>query len=452
MYSIKYHKKNHKGLSALSLICSFLFSLGLFAQNKSNDTMSMSLSQAIDYAMTNNPDLKNAYADIAIADQTVKEVKAIGIPQVRGQINFQDAIQKQVFVFPINGVATPIRVGNTYTTQAAINVSWLLLDGTYFLGLKAAKEFTGLSKKISSKTEADIKIDVAKTYFLALIANENISLLDASCQTLTKTYNQVKALNKEGFTETLDVDRIRLQLNNLEISKQKLKDQYSIVLGLLKSKIGLNQDVNIKLSDNISDLNNRFNVADTSASVDLNKRADFQILKQQLVLNKMDVKRYQYGKLPNLAGAFTVQQSNFGEKIDYSNWYGNSFLALQANIPLFSGFANDAKIQKAKIQQLKTENTINKVENLIDLEVQQTKLKYLRAMEYVVQQTENLELAKRIVNITTIKYNEGVGSNLELTTSIQDLKTTQTNYLSAVYDLLVAKLDFQVALGQSIKL
>ncbi len=452
MYPLKYSNKNQKRLRSFMVFCSFMFSFGMFAQSKTSDTMSMTLSQAIDYAMTNNPDLKNAYADIAIADQTVKEVKAIGIPQVRGQINFQDAIQKQVFVFPINGVGTPIRIGNTYTTQAAINVSWLLLDGTYFLGLKAAKEFTGMSKKISSKTEADIKIDVAKTYFLALIANENISLLDASCQTLTKTYNQVKALNKEGFTESLDVDRIRLQLNNLEISKQKLKDQYSIVLGLLKAKIGLEQAINIKLSDNISDLNSRFNVADTSTTVDLNKRSDFQILKQQLVLNKMDVKRYQYGKLPNLAGAFTVQQSNFGEKIDYSNWYGNSFLALQANIPIFGGFANDARIQKARIQQLKTENTIHKVENMIDLEVQQTKLKYLRAMEYVVQQTENLELAKRIVNITNIKYNEGVGSNLELTTSIQDLKTTQTNYLSAVYDLLVAKLDFQVALGQSIKL
>ena len=452
MYPLKYSNKDQKRLRSFMVFCSFMCSFGMFAQSKTSDTMSMTLSQAIDYAMTNNPDLKNAYADIAIADQTVKEVKAIGIPQVRGQINFQDAIQKQVFVFPINGVGTPIRIGNTYTTQAAINVSWLLLDGTYFLGLKAAKEFTGMSKKISSKTEADIKIDVAKTYFLALIANENISLLDASCQTLTKTYNQVKALNKEGFTESLDVDRIRLQLNNLEISKQKLKDQYSIVLGLLKAKIGLEQDINIKLSDNISDLNSRFNVADTSTTVDLNKRSDFQILKQQLVLNKMDVKRYQYGKLPNLAGAFTVQQSNFGEKIDYSNWYGNSFLALQANIPIFGGFANDARIQKARIQQLKTENTIHKVENMIDLEVQQTKLKYLRAMEYVVQQTENLELAKRIVNITNIKYNEGVGSNLELTTSIQDLKTTQTNYLSAVYDLLVAKLDFQVALGQSIKL
>ena len=452
MYSFQYSKKNRTTLSLILMAYTLFNGLGLFAQNKTTDTMSFSLSQALDYAVTNNPDLKNAYADIAIADQTVKEVKAIGIPQVRGQINFQDAIQKQVFIFPVNGVGTPIRIGNTYTTQAALNFSWLVLDGTYFLGLKAAKQFTDFSKKVASKTEADIKIDVAKTYFLALIANENINLLNASYQTLAKTYAQVQALNKEGFTESLDVDRIKLQLNNLEISKQKLNDQFIIVLGLLKSKIGLDQNVNIKLSDKISDLNKRFNVADTSATVDLKKRSDYQILQQQLVLNKYDVKRYQYSKLPNLAAAFTVQQSNFGEKIDYSNWYGNSFFALQMNIPIFSGFANDAKIQKARITQIKTENTLHKVENLIDLEVQQTKLKYLRAMEYVVQQSENLDLAKRILNITTIKYNEGIGSNLELITANQDLKTTQTNYLSAVYDLLVAKLDFQVALGQSIQL
>jgi outer membrane protein TolC len=117
MYPLKYSKNKQKRLGSLMLFCAFTCSLGLFAQKKTSDTMSMTLSQAIDYAMTNNPDLKNAYADIAIADQTVKEIKAIGIPQVRGQINFQDAIQKQVFVFPINGVGTPIRIGNTYTTD-----------------------------------------------------------------------------------------------------------------------------------------------------------------------------------------------------------------------------------------------------------------------------------------------------------------------------------------------
>src|SRR6185369_9148919 len=98
------------------------------------------------------------------------------------------------------------------------------------------------------------------------------------------------------------------------------------------------------------------------------------------------------------------------------------------------------------------ENTIENTKNLMNLEVFQTRLKYLRAMEYVTQQKENLDLANKILNITTIKYNEGVGSNLELITATQDVKTTQTNYFSALYDLLVAKLDYQVALGINIKL
>jgi outer membrane protein TolC len=127
-------------------------------------------------------------------------------------------------------------------------------------------------------------------------------------------------------------------------------------------------------------------------------------------------------------------------------------MAFQINVPIFSGFGNDAKIQKARIELIKSENTINNATNYMNLEVFQSRMKYLRSIEYVEQQKENLDLANKILNITTIKYKEGVGSNLELTTANQDLKNSQTNYLTALYDLLVAKLDYQVALGQNIKL
>ena len=439
-------------MNTYKLILSFIFLVFTSRSWAQNDTMSFSILEALDYAVANNTQMKNAYADIAIADQTVKEVKAIGIPQLRGQVAFQDALQKPVFVFPINGVATPIRVGNKYTTQATLNATWLMLDGTYFLGLKAAKQYTDLAKRVAAKTEADIKIDVAKTYFLALITKENISLVDTSYSTLNKTLTNIKALNREGFTESLDVDRMQLQINNLEISRQQLLDQYTIVLGLLKVKMGLAQDKPIRLTDNISDINSKFMVADTSAEISFSGRTDYQILQQQLVLNKYSVKRYQYGKYPNLAAAYTYQQSNFGETVDYSTWYSNSFVALQLNVPIFSGFANDAKIQQAKIEQIKTENSIAQAENAMRLEVMQSRLRYLRAFDYVEQQKSNLDLATRILNVTTIKYNEGVGSNLELITANQDLKTTQTNYFNALYDLLVAKLDYQIALGQTLKI
>lgn len=441
------------------LKASMFLLLALFSSVKSfsqtNDTMSFTLLQAIDYALQNNPSIKNAYADIAIADQTVKEVKAIGIPQIKGQLQYQDNIQKPVFVFPVGGVSTPIRVGNKYTTQATLSASWLMLDGTYFLGLRAAKEFTEMSKRIASKTETDVKIDIAKTYFMALIAKENLSLLNSSYQTLNNTLKEIKALNKEGFVEALDVDRMQLQLNNLNVSKSQLSDQYWVVMGLLKAKMGIEQSKNIAITDKIETINEKFLLTDTATSLsDFSGRTDYQILKQQQLLNEFNLKRFKYGKYPNLAGAVNYNQSNFGETIDYSQdkWFGSTFFALQMNIPIFSGFANDAKIQKAKIEILKTENTIKNAENYINLEVSQNKMKYLRAMEYVIQQKENLDLANKILNITNIKYKEGVGSNLELITANQDLKTSQTNYFNALYDLLIAKLDYQVALGQTIKL
>ena len=428
-------------------------SANIYSQNqnkKTADTLSFTLQQAIDYALTNNPNYKNAVADVAYAQQQVKEVKAIGIPQAKINIQMQDAIQKQVFVFPVNGIPTPIRIGNKYTTQAALNVTWLMLDGSYFLGLKAASEFTEMSKKLAYKSELDIRTDVSKTYFMALITLENIKLVGNSYNTINSLYTQTAALNKEGFAESLDVDRLKLQLNNITITQHKLNDQYQIVLALLKSKMGMNPEQAMKITDDINMINERYTVADTS-DLKLSNRAEYQILQQQLLLNKYDVRRYQFGKYPSLAGAFTYQQSTFGETIDYSKWYDNYFLALQLSIPVFGGFGNDAKIQKARITQIKTENSIANVENLLTLEVFQAKQKYLRAEEYVIQQKENLALADKIVNITMIKYKEGVGSNLEVTTATQDQKNAQTNYLNALYDLIIAKIDYNTAMGQPTK-
>jgi outer membrane protein len=428
-------------------------SANIYSQNqnkKTADTLSFTLQQAIDYALTNNPNYKNAVADVAYAQQQVKEVKAIGIPQAKINIQMQDAIQKQVFVFPVNGTPTPIRIGNKYTTQAALNVTWLMLDGSYFLGLKAASEFTEMSKKLAYKSELDIRTDVSKTYFMALITLENIKLVGNSYNTINSLYTQTAALNKEGFAESLDVDRLKLQLNNITITQHKLNDQYQIVLALLKSKMGMNPEQAMKITDDINMINERYTVADTS-DLKLSNRAEYQILQQQLLLNKYDVRRYQFGKYPSLAGAFTYQQSTFGETIDYSKWYDNYFLALQLSIPVFGGFGNDAKIQKARITQIKTENSIANVENLLTLEVFQAKQKYLRAEEYVIQQKENLALADKIVNITMIKYKEGVGSNLEVTTATQDQKNAQTNYLNALYDLIIAKIDYNTAMGQPTK-
>src|SRR5690606_29959326 len=134
-FKMNHYMEIRKVLPILLFVFTFT---SLSKVNAQTDTTALSLAQALDYAMSNNSEVKNSYANLEIANQTVKEVTAIGLPQVSGNVAFQNAIEKQVFIFPLNNVPTAVRVGNRYTTQASLNFSWLLLDGTYFLGLKSA--------------------------------------------------------------------------------------------------------------------------------------------------------------------------------------------------------------------------------------------------------------------------------------------------------------------------
>jgi outer membrane protein TolC len=175
-----------------------------------------------------------------------------------------------------------------------------------------------------------------------------------------------------------------------------------------------------------------------------------RILDQQKTLDEYNVSRYKLARLPSLSGFYNYQQSNFGETYDLSNWYSNSVYGFNVSIPLFTGFSNNAKVQKAKIDLYKTENNMANARNLIRVDFYRSKSNFLRAMESLSIQDENLQLAKDIFKVTTIKYQQGVGSNLEVTTAQQDLKTAQTNYLNSLYDLIVAKIELQMASGNNL--
>ncbi len=435
-----------KPMTFLSILS--FFTLNLNANIENNDTISFTIQQALDYSISNNIAYKNSIADMAIANEQVKEVRAIGIPQIKGSIQFQDALQRQVFIFPVNGTPMPIRIGNKFTTQAGISLNWLMLDGSYLVGLQAAKQFTEMAKRINIKNAGDLKVEVAKTYFSCLIAQEAAKLIFENKKTLETIYTQTSALNKEGFVEELEVDRLKLQLSNLDIAYEKALNQYDILIVLLKTKLGISPEKPIKLTDNIEDVNEKF-ITDEKANQNIENRADYRILNQQLALSKLNVKRYEFERLPSLFGTFQYNQSNFGEKIDYSskNWYDNYFYAFQLSVPIFNGFGTQARIQKAKIEVNKVENTLQNTANLMKLDYTQSVLKLQNAMKSVTQQKENLNLAQKIYKISSIKYQEGVGSNLELTTANQDVKNSQTNYLSALYELIIAKIDFYQSIG-----
>jgi outer membrane protein TolC len=123
-------------------------------------------------------------------------------------------------------------------------------------------------------------------------------------------------------------------------------------------------------------------------------------------------------------------------------------LGLQLQVPIFSGLSRKYRLDQAKIQLNKTKYNKELLEQSIDTEVKSTSTIYKNTRESLVFFKENMELAEEVYEVTKIKYEQGMTSSFELTSTEQDRKQALTNYYVALYDVIVAKIDLLKATGQ----
>ena len=435
-------------------ILSFTLALtALFGVAQQNEKLSLSIDEAIALAKANNVALKNAELDIDFANSQVNELKSQGLPQVNGNASFAHTYQIPTQLIPGDfvgqpGTVIPVQFGVPFNVNAGIGIRQLLFDGTFFLGLKAASEFVNISKLSASSSEIDVKESVIKAYCMALISEKNLLQLEASWKNMQKVRDETQAMYNEGFAEKLDVDRITLSASNLELSISQLQNQAKLAKQLLLNSIGVNLNQQLELTSNLP----------TETSLDLetvtfdpNNRIEMKLLDQQQSLNELDLKRYKVGYLPSLYGNFSYGTSTFatkGQVGDLGNdWYANGSYSLGLSVPIFDGFYKKAKVDQAEIEITKTKNTKKQAVLGMNLQVSQAKTNYANALKGLEIQKKSQALAESIFNTTSIKFKEGLGSSFEMINAENELTQAKTNYLNALYNLNVAKIDFDKALG-----
>ncbi len=437
----------------------------LVFQLNAQQASKMSLKEAVAYAEKNSPTLQNAQTDVTIAETTVKNIKSIGLPQVNASASFQQYLQipgswiKNFNSSPGSPEYIFLKFQQQFYASGSIGVNQLLFDGSFFLGLKAAKEYVNMSQLLVAKSKVDLQSNVAKAYLLALTTRKNIDLLESNLKTLEKSYKDVQGLNKEGFAESLDVQRLELAVSNLNIQKEKLQNAASVTVNLLKFQIGMPMDSTLILTDDLETLDKSMSSAETAGNnFDIKNRNETKIFEQAFSLSKMDEKRYKLGYYPTLVGFLTHQvttnrsQFNFFESnlTPNNNFVPATLYGLSLNIPVFDGFRKQTQMQDVRLKRMKTENEFRMFENAANMEYTNAKLSYEINLKQVEAQKKNLDLAKDIYNKTNIKFREGVGSSLEIMQADTDLKTAQINYLNALYDLVISKMDLKKAKGEEI--
>jgi len=198
---------------------------------------------------------------------------------------------------------------------------------------------------------------------------------------------------------------------------------------------------------------------------DYKQRSDYQLLEANRNLQRLDVRNKFSTALPslsafanlgystqspNIGGLFRTETSGVeeGPQIGPDKWYSFSTFGVSLNIPIFSGLQRSYRLQQAKLNLMKIENSFTTLKAAIDLEVKQAAISYLNAIKSLESQEENSQLAANVARVTKIKYEQGVGSNLEVVDAEAALKEAQINYYNALYDALIAKVDLDKAYGK----
>jgi outer membrane protein TolC len=439
-------------LAASIVIALIAYTNATTAQTKNE----FSISQCVDYAYKNNLQVKNALLTIKSQEAINKEVTASALPSINATVGGVDYLQLPVSLLPgeifggTPGSYIPVRFGTKYNANASLQLQQLLFDGQVFVALQARRTTIALQQKSAEVTEEMIKTNIHKIYYQLVVSKTQIGLLDANIERLKKLEHDSKELYKNGFVEKLDLDKISVQIANLET--EKLKATNAIELGYigLKTLMGMPVKDTLILTDKISEDQITTDIA-SNQDYQYTDRKEFQAVSLGKKLNEYNIKRYQLSYLPTIAmsGAYTKNaQRNQFNFFKGGDWFTTSFIGLNISTPIFDGFARKARITKAKIDLQQTENQLQNLRLTIDAEVTQAKMNFATAISTLNNQKKNMQLAESVYAQTKKKYEIGTGSNMEITGAQTDLVTAQTNYIGAMYSAIIARVDYLKATGK----
>lgn len=442
----------------------FFISLSMFAQ----ETIQFSLEDAIKHSLVYNTTIKNAITDIEIARKKVNETTAIGLPQVNAKLSntnylniattlMPDFISPAVFAVnednfgltPITpqGDPTffPVSFGTKYNASAEITVSQLIFNGSYLVGLQAAKAYLEQSKVQSEKSRIDIKESVTSAYYLVLVTQKNKSILDKTLSSLQSMHRELQEIYKQGFIEDTEVDQIKLMIADLETNLLFVSNQTKLSKSYLKLLLGIDVQATINLTDNLDDLlENIKNPAILTSDFLFSKNIDYRILENQKELSLLSLKNEKANSLPVLSAFFTAQTNAMRDSYDFLKggkpWYPTTLWGVQMDIPIFSSFSRSSKVKQAKLELKKLEELQFQLQNSLNTEEDNSKTNFKNAILIHQNKKNAALLANKIYQKTQLKYKEGVSSSMDLLQSHNQYLESEGNYIASIVDLVNTKL------------
>lgn len=417
--------------------------------------VSISLKQAMDMAAQQSYNAQYSALEAEKADSKIKEILAVGLPQVSatGGLNNSLIVPTQVIpnFFGNEPKTIEVQFGIPWSMSGSVQLNQLLFDGTYLVGLKATRELKEKSHLDYQKAQLDARVQAAKAYLSVLAAEEGVRLIGEGIPLLEKSATDAKAMLDQGFMESTDVDRLTIQLADTRNQQRNLQQQGNVARAYLALVLGLPTGTPITLTDKLDPLlNDPAEKALAEAPFAVAQHIEDQQANSLVRISDLQIQQQKAAYLPQLSGFLNYQQQFSGEEFTpgAGPWFPASMWGVSLNVPIFSSGMRSNRVKQAIISKKEAEVNLKGTEQRLLTEHMQQQAVVKSAQDSYETAQANMALSETIFQRTSIKFNEGVGSSFELTQEHANYLTSQQNYIQRIVDLLQARVDMRKALDE----
>ena len=440
------------------ILVTFLCFFSVWVGQAQNREYAFTLEEAINYAIDSSYTAINSRREIAKAIKQKWETTASGLPQINATVNYQNQLKQPVSFIPSEffggeaGEFTPVVFGTEQTASAVATLDQFIFDGSYLVGLQAARAFLDYSENANEKTQLEIRRGVINAYGSVLLAEELVDIFEKNKATLENNLFETQKIFENGLTEEENVEQLEItlldidtRLSNAIRSRDIARQMFNLALGIdVQQPVTLTEDLDALTKENMN-----LGLLDPNINVEAN--VDFKIAYNLTEQRNLELKLEKSRALPKLTAFLnygTQAAANEFAFLDSDTpWFQYSILGLNLNIPIFSSGMRGAKTQRARIALDQAETQLEETIQSINLQFDTAKSNYQFAVETYENSTKHLSLAERIEQKNQVKYSEGISSSFDLRQAQLQLYTAQQQYFQSMLNVINAKAELETVLN-----
>ena len=438
-------------MKKLGLFLGFItLTLTSVAQSAEQTALTLTLEQALEIALSENPTIKVAEQEIEIKRYAKQEAYASLYPRFDATAQYQRVLAKQTMVMDFGGATQTIKVGSDNSFNGGVTGSMPIVNAQLWESLKVSVADVMLAVEKARSSQIDMIEQVSQAYFSVLLAKESLEVYQRVYDNAVENNKNIKKRYDVGSVSEFDYISSNVSVQNAIPNVIEAQNSVVLTLWQLKALLGIDLKKNIDVAGSLADYEAQMNYAHTLEQLDLSNNSTLKQLDIQEDMLASALKITKLANVPTLsvnAAYLYTALGNDGKFFQAKAWNPYSYAGVQLNIPIFAGNQHRAATRQAKLNlsnlQLQRENAERQLQVAVvnSLNNMQTNVKKFSAAAATVGQ------AQRGYDIAVKRYEVGRGTLVDVDNSQLQLTQAELGRNSAIYNFLIAKISLDKILG-----